>query len=270
MNVIPRNNGSIALYTQDGTALLDNSAQTFTYNGSSVINSSGQDVTAALSGGSLQAEINFGSTSSAAASSTDPGTGVLTKLNAQISKLVDAFTDSSGGTTSAFATAYSGAVTASTATGASQSGDTLASTFFTVSNGSNGQPDPSTFAVTASLLNGTAELPQTNASTIAASFDATQSYTASGLSASGVTYTQLGTAILSNFQLAANTLQTSSTNATTQQSYYQSSLTTATGVNVDSELVNLTTLQNAYAASAHVISTIQSLLSTLEAITTSS
>lgn len=260
--VMQRNNGQIALYTPNGTTLVDGVAQTFSYNGSTITNAQGQDETAGFTGGSLQAQLNFVSTSASAASSSDPGTGVIAKINAQLQTLVSAFTGSS----SAFATAYSNAVSSSTASGASQNGDTLASSFFTVSDDSSGNPDPSTFQVNASLLNSSADLPQTGVSAISDSFSSTSNYTASGLSAQGVTYTQLGTAILSNFQLAANTLKSSSTDAATQQTYYSSTLADDTGVDTDTELVALTTLQNAYSAAAHIITTVETLYSDLENI----
>jgi len=67
---------------------------------------------------------------------------------------------------------------------------------------------------------------------------------------------------------------TAATNAT-QNNTYQSQLTTQmqnrlqaeTGVNLDQELGNLTVYQNAYGASAHVISTIQSMYDALMQIT---
>src|SRR5262249_45382720 len=159
-------------------------------NGSSIIDQNGVDVTSLLAGGSLQAQTDFISTSPPAASSTTPGVGVISKLQSQLSKLVDAFTNSSGTTPSAFATAYTNAYNAST-TG-------VAATFFTVTNNGSGVPDPSTFQVTASLINGTTALPQTNTQTvaapaglisaIAASFDSTANYTASGLAATSVNY----------------------------------------------------------------------------------
>ncbi len=262
--VMHRDNGSIALYTPGGTPLIDGDAEVFGLNGGVITRSSGQNVTSSLTGGSIQAEVNFADTSNAAAISTDPGTGVIAKLQSQLTKLVDAFTNSSGSTASLFGAAYSSAVTASTASGSSQSASTVASSFFTVTNDGSGNPDVSTFNVKSTLLNGTNVLPQTGAAAISNSFTATATYTASGLAANNVTYAQLGTAILSNFQQAANTLQASSTDATTQQSYYQSTFSNTTGVNIDNELVNLTALQSAYAASAHVISTIQAMLTALE------
>jgi len=263
VTVMPRSNGQIALYTPSGTALVDGTAQTFSFDGTNITNSAGANVTSGLTGGSLQAQLNFISTSASAASSTDPGTGVIVKLQSQLQTLVTAFT----GTSSAFATAYKNAANASTATGGTQNGDTVPTSFFTVTvNGTT--PDISSFQVNAQLLNSTGSLPQTGLQAVTNSFTSTANYTASGLSVNGATYATLGTSILSNFQAAANSLQSTSSDATSQQSFYQTALANTTGVNTDSELVALTTLQNSYAASAHIITTIENMYSALENIGT--
>lgn len=264
VSVQPRANGQVALYTATGQVLVDEQvAKQFSYNGTAILDASGSDVTSSLVGGSLQAAVGFVSTSAADLSSSTAGVGTIGKLQAQIAKLVDSFTNSSGSTPSSFATAYSNAVTASTATGATQSGDTLASSFFSVLNDPSGNPDPSTFKVTATLTNGSAQIPQTGTQAIADSFNATQNYTASGLSASNVTYAGLTTAILSNFQQDANILKTQNDTATSQQTYFQQTVAQQTGVNTDTELANLVIYQNSYAASAHVMSTINQMLTTL-------
>ena len=259
-----RQNSQIAVYTPDGQLLVDGqSAQIFSYSGGHITDTNGANVTTSMSGGSLQAALDFVDTSTSAAASATPGVGTIAKLQAQLSKLVDAFTNSSGGTPSPFATAFTAAVTASTAVGASQAGATVASAFFTVTNGGNGQPDPSTLAVTASLIANSSRLPQTSAQGIADSFNSVANYTSSGLSAQSVTYTGLTTAILSTFQQTANTIQAQSTTATSQQTYYKTTLNNSVGVNIDSELASLVQFQNSYAASAHIISTINQMLSTL-------
>ena len=73
----------------------------------------------------------------------------------------------------------------------------------------------------------------------------------------------LTSTILSNFQEAASTISALNTTASGQQSYLQQSLSNTTGVNVDTETVSLATLQNTYAASAHVISVINNMFATL-------
>jgi flagellar hook-associated protein 1 len=71
---------------------------------------------------------------------------------------------------------------------------------------------------------------------------------------------------LAGFQQAASAVNAQSEPAQQQKNFYKQSLSNATGVNVDSELVYLTTLQNSYSASAHVISTINQMLQDLEGI----
>jgi flagellar hook-associated protein 1 FlgK len=255
VQIMQRANGQIALYTPQGVPLVDGAPQVFTYNGNTVTSASGQDVTNSLTGGSLQAELNFAYNGSPAAASTAPGSEVIRKLNSQLVALTNAFTGTTGSPAS-FASAYNGATT--------NTGE-LASGFFTVTLDGSGNPEPSSLAVNASLLNGTASVKAASGPAVVTALAATRSFTADGLSASG-TYSDLSTAILSNFQQAANTLSTQSATATSQQSYYQQSLSNATGVNVDNELVQLTTLQNSYAASAHVISTVNQMFQTLTAI----
>jgi flagellar hook-associated protein 1 FlgK len=260
----PRLNGQIAIYTPGGQLLIDGlQAQHFSWDGTAIHNSAGNDVTSVFTGGSMQAATDFINKTTAAASSSTPGVGVIAKFQAQMSKLVDAFTASSSGSQSDFADAYTAAVTASTATGATQAGSSVASSFFTVSNGANGQPDPSSLALNAGLVAGTANLPRTKSEGIAGSFNSAKNYSAAGLNAQSVTYAGLTSAILSSFQQTANVVSAQNDTATTQQEYYKQTLTNKTGVNIDTELSNLISFQNSYAASAHVLTTVNQMLTTL-------
>ncbi|MER2519378.1 MAG: flagellar hook-associated protein FlgK [Bdellovibrionales bacterium] len=249
-----RSNGQIALYTPSGKLLVDGGigAETFSFNGTTVLDSSGNDVRTALIGGSLEAQFNFIDTSASAASSNVAGVGVIAKLNAQLSTLV------TGLTSGLFDTAYGAAVTDSLA--GTQNGQTLDAHFFTAS----GLPlDPATFQVNANILAGTSGLPETNTQDIADSLTNTANYSASGLSATNVTYEELTTAILSNFQQTANSIIDQNDTVTTQKSYYTETLANRTGVNIDTELSNLITYQNSYAAAAHIISTVNQMLTSL-------
>lgn len=265
VSVQSRNGGQIALYTPSGQLLVDgNSAKQFSYNGTAIVDSNGTDVTSAFSGGSLQAATQFIDSSASAAASTVPGVGVIAKIQAQLSTLVGSLTSTTS--SSSFASTYAAAVTASTATGATQAGQTVATSFFTVALGSGGQPDPSSFAINTTLPAGTAALPQTGIQAIANSFTSVSTYTTSGLSAPSQTYAGLASAIISSFQQTANTINTQSTAAASQQTYYQQALSNKTGVNTDTELANLVAYQNSYAASAHVISTVNQMLTTLMSV----
>jgi flagellar hook-associated protein 1 FlgK len=261
INVQTRSGDQVAVYTTTGQPLVDGStAQSYTYNGIQISDSQGNSASSVLTGGSLQAQLDFISTTPTATNSTTPGVGVIAKLNSQLSKLVDAFTNGTGTTTSPFASAYTTAYNSSTGSGGTQNGVSVASSFFTTASGT---ADPSSFQVNSALIAGTSTLPQTGVDGISSSFTATQNYTAAGLSAKSSSYAQLTTSILSTFQQTANTISASSTNATSQQTYYKNAVASATGVNMDDELATLTALQNSYAASAHIISTVESLLTDL-------
>jgi flagellar hook-associated protein 1 FlgK len=277
VTVLQRSDGQVALYTSSGTALIDGQAIPFAVsdNGNSVVNAAGNDVSSQLSGGTLQAQTDFLSPTATTAN----GVGVITKLQSQLENFANLFVaQTPNNTGGSFADAYN---TAATGTG-EQSQD-----FFTATiDSSTGLPDLSTFAVNANLVNGTAAVKVASATAVSNTFAATNlaiqptvtgtspnytdtyatgtSFTAAGLSAQNQTYSGIANAILSGFQQAANTIQTQNATASTQQAYYQSSLSSETGVNTDSELVNLTNWENSYAASAHVISTIQSMMQTLE------
>lgn len=260
VNVQSRANGQVAVYTTSGQLLVDSGvAMQFSYDGTNVKDSNGVVVNSSLTGGSIEAELDFQDTSASALSSAIPGVGTLGKLQSQLSTLVSALTSS----TSNFASSYSSAATASTANGASQNGSTVDTSFFTVSNNPDGTPDATSFAVNADIISGDSELPETDTQSVANSFTATSTYTASGLSATNVTYAQLGSAILSGFQQAANSISSENTSASTTQSYYQTALSDATGVNIDDELTKMVAYQSSYAASAHVITTVSNMLTTL-------
>ncbi len=263
---IQRNNGQIALYTSSGTPLVDGQAQVFSVGSDqdSVVNSVGANVSSALSGGSLQAQTDFLSPTSSNAN----GVGVITNMQSQLQNFANMFISTASGS---FADQYNSATTAT--------GD-QASSFFTAGTASNGLPDLASFAVNASLVSGATSVKAGAATAITNAFNATNlsinsttnatssTFSAGGLTAQNQTYSGVATAILSGFQQAANTIQSQSATATTQQTYYQNALSSETGVNTDTELVNLTSWENSYAASAHVISIIQQMMQTLTTMVT--
>ncbi len=256
-----RSNGEIAVYTTGGQLLVDGPTSTsFSYDGTNVKDQTGAPVNGSLTGGSLQAELDFRDPNQV--TSTSPGVATIPKMQSQLSAIVAAFVNQPGGSTSLFANAYSNAASASTATTATQHGDTVDNNFFQASFNA-GVANSSSFVVNPDLLNGTSQIPQTGTQAIAGTFTTTANYTASGLTANGVTYTQLGAQVLSGFQQSANILSTQNTTNASQQSYYKTTLASTTGVNVDTQLANLVIYQNSYAASAHVITTVNNMLSTL-------
>lgn len=138
--------------------------------------------------------------------------------------------------------------------------DYLQANFFTGTDRTN-------FSVNSALIAGTITMKTSGAEAIVASFsDSTKTFTAAGLRVTSGSYTTLATSILTGFQQAANNVTSLSKTASEQQSYLEESLANETGVNTDEELVNLTALQNAYAASAHVLQTIQNMFDILRDI----
>ena len=265
VQIMQRSNDEIALYTPGGTSLVDgNSVQTFSVSpdGNSVVNSSGVDVGSVLTGGSLQAQTDFLSSST----STANGVGVVNKIISQLQNYANLFVGGATGSGS-FADTYNSATT--------DSGE-QASNFFTATLDGNGLPELGSLAVNASLVNGTTTIKEAAAEAVANTFTATNlsvnastgatssAFSATGLTVNNQNYGTIASSILSGFQQAANTISAASTTATAQKTYYQTTLSSETGVNTDTELVNLTNWQNAYAASAHVISTIQSMFTILE------
>jgi flagellar hook-associated protein 1 FlgK len=250
VTVMPRANEQIALYTPGGYMLIDGDSQSFSYDGTNVYaaGAPGIPLNTALTGGKLQALINFRATSTP--SSTDPATNVIQKLRSQANLIVSAFTTISAGPPASFAYAYDNATT--------NAGE--AASIFTGT-------DTSSFAVNPNLLDGTEVIKLAGAAPVVDTFnDSTKTFTADGLNITSSSYQTLASSILTGFQQAATSIRALSTTASSQKDYLQQRLTNETSVNVDNEIVSLTTLQNTYAASAHVMQIINSLFDTLENI----
>ncbi len=268
--VMERDNEQIALYTRNGTCLLDAQAQTFSVDtdGVTILSTSGQDVTSSLSDGKLQAQTDFLAETATSAN----GVGVITKLKSQLQNFANLFLATTPGGGS-FADAYNSATT--------DTGE-QANNFFTATiTASTGMPQLDTFQVNANLVNGTATVKKASAEPISNAFAATNAairvvsvsppvyattstFTASGITLQNLTFSGIATGILSGFQQAANTIKDQTNTATTQRDYYKNSLSNETGVNTDEELINLSNWENSYAASAHVISTIQQMMDVLQ------
>jgi flagellar hook-associated protein 1 len=129
--------------------------------------------------------------------------------------------------------------------------------------------NPSLVANAGLLYNGISGVDPTIATTMASALTANVTFAAAGNFGSSMTTT------LSNYAAQiVGQAATAATNAT-QANTYQSQLTTQmqnrlqaeTGVNLDQELGNLTVYQNAYGASARVVSTIQTMYDALMQIT---
>lgn len=257
ITTLSRGNGQIAIYTNSGYQLLDGSSiSSFSYDGTSVVSDSNPtfSLNGTLTGGSIEALVNFRDSSAAAAASTDQATGVLQKLRDQLDLIADAFLTTTTTATSGedtFAAAYN--------SGAAQAGE-LASGFFTGA-------DRTDFAVNSALTGGTAKIKFASIGAVVDSLlDSTRAFSASGLTTTGASYASLATASLTDFQQAANTLSTLGTTASDMVSYLNEKYSNKTGVNVDEEMIALIILQNVYTANARVLSVVQDLFKTLQTI----
>lgn len=252
VTVLPRNQGQIALYTTGGYALLDGPAQSFSYDGATVTSAldPSMSLNDVLTGGKLEALVNFRADSSPTSPSVDPAAEVIRKLRSQLDLVASALTTSSAGPPETFAYAYANATTGTGEATSIFSGSTR-----------------TTLAVNANLLDGSETIKIASASDVADTFnDSSRSFTADGLSITGASYETMTASIMTFFQQSASTAAQLSATSSQQQDYLKQRLANQTGVNVDTETVALTTLQNAYSASAHVIAVIQQMFAALEAI----
>lgn len=251
INVMERDRGQISIATKSGYMLLDvSNYKSFSYDGTNVT-ASGQPLSlnGILTGGSLQAAVDFRANSSPAAASDEPAQEVIRKLRSQLDAIATAFTATTSGM---FAATYNAATPALTGE--------LNTAFFTGT-------DRTTFAVDTGLVAGTSRVKQSAAKDVVDMFnDGDETFTAQGLSLTNASYTDLGIQILVNFQQSANNVSQLSEIAGSQQRVLKERLANSTGVNTDNELVSLTTLQNSYNASAKVISVINNLFDTLDQI----
>ena len=150
-------------------------------------------------------------------------------------------------------------------------------TAFTVVSSVNGQlpelsqgfftnTDRYTFAVNSELLAGTQQLKKNSAANVVTALNSNdRNFIAVGLSLTNVSYKGLMSGIIgassTNAKIVGDSAKLNAdTLAMTEQRYQQE-----TGVNLDEELANLQLLQNAYAASARLMTVIQTLFDTLQA-----
>ena len=150
-------------------------------------------------------------------------------------------------------------------------------TAFTVVSSVNGQlpeltqgfftnNDRYTFAVNSELLAGTQQLKKNSAANVVTALNSNdRNFIAVGLSLTNVSYKGLMSGIIgassTNAKIVSDSAKLNAdTLAMTEQRYQQE-----TGVNLDEELANLQLLQNAYAASARLMTVIQTLFDTLQA-----
>jgi flagellar hook-associated protein 1 FlgK len=127
------------------------------------------------------------------------------------------------------------------------------------------QINPALAANAGLLYNGTSGVDPTISSSITTALTSSTAFAAAGNFASGsnTTLSNYGAQIIGQAATAATNATQSNTYQSQLQSQMQTRLQSETGVNLDQELANLTVYQNAYGASARVISTIQTMYDAL-------
>jgi flagellar hook-associated protein 1 FlgK len=168
-------------------------------------------------------------------------------------------------------------VTAVAGAGAIQLSGTTNNTPYSVKTLANGETpelktgfftgtDRFTFKVNQSLLDGTQQLKKNSASDVVTALNSTdRTFVAAGLTVSGVSYKGMmvnivGTSVANAKSIADQAKFDSESLAQTEQRYQAD-----VGVNLDEELANVQVLQNAYAASARLLTVVQQLFDTLQA-----
>lgn len=268
VTTLNRANGQIALYTTGGYQLVDGSyARSFSYDGVDITSTDnpGMSLNTALTGGKIQALVDFRDTSATATSSTDPAVGVIQRLRDQLDTIAASLTSTVTTATSGEATFASAYNAATTTAGSTE----LTANFFTGVDPLDITGARAAIAVNTALLNGTATLKVScGDAVVTALVDGTRAFTTTGLNATGSSYANLVTASLTTFQQAASNVAKLNDTASSQKTYLSEKITNETNVNVDTEMVNLVSLQNIYAANARVISVVKDLFSILQGLLT--
>jgi flagellar hook-associated protein 1 len=252
ITILPRDRGQAAIYTKNGYNLLDVEARTFSFDGTNLTAAgSSSSLNSIMTGGKIQALINFRADNSPATASTDAGTEVVRKLRSVLNGIYSAFTTSSAGPPATFAYAYN---TPTAATGE------LATGFFTGTDRTN-------FDVATALKNGTSTVKVAAADDVTTALnDNTRTFSADGLSISNASYGSLVREIASQTQENARIIKNYADVTKAQKDFFKERYENQTGVNIDNELVALTTLQNSYSASARVISVVNELFDIIEGL----
>lgn len=122
------------------------------------------------------------------------------------------------------------------------------------------------FQINQTLLDGTQQLKKNSASDVVNALNSTdRTFVAAGLTVSGVSYKGMMVGITGNSIANAKTIADQAKFNTESLSQTETRYQADVGVNLDEELANLQVLQNAYAASARLLSVIQTLFDTLQA-----
>lgn len=241
VKTIARGDGSLAVYTAGGESLVDQDATRLTYDGT--------DITREGDTRSLNGSIRSGALAGLLAlRATGTGsTAVIGELKAQVQAFAASLTSTGAGD---FAAAYDGATTAA---------GELASGFFVMTG--------DTISVNSALLDGTATLKQAAISPASAALvSGSHGISAGGLTVTGEDYAGIARAIISALSADVGAVTSKADLAGATRTEAATRFQSSVGINMDEELANLQVLQNAYAASAKVMQTVNQLYDSLFAI----
>lgn len=244
VKTIARGDGSLAVYTAGGESLVDQDATRLTYDGT--------DITREGDTRSLNGSIRSGALAGllalrATGTGSTAGTAVIGELKAQVQAFAASLTSTGAGD---FAAAYDGATTAA---------GELASGFFVMTG--------DTISVNSALLDGTATLKQAAISPASAALvSGSHGISAGGLTVTGEDYAGIARAIISALSADVGAVTSKADLAGATRTEAATRFQSSVGINMDEELANLQVLQNAYAASAKVMQTVNQLYDSLFAI----
>jgi flagellar hook-associated protein 1 FlgK len=248
-------NGMMSVVTTSGLTLVNGStANTFSYTPSGTVTAAsvlspitlgGVDVTSQMNTGTIGALLQLRDTSLP---------GVTAQLNQFTNNLFNAASDANLQTTNS---------------GLNTTND--ANNIFADVNLTGGVDNASTITVNPSLVanptlldTGTTGQDASISQNLDAQFQNSFSFAAAGtLTPVSTTLGNYAAQIIAQAATASSNAQSNSTYQTQLQSQLSSQLSSVTGVNLDSELSNLVVYQNAYGASARVVTTLQDMYDTL-------
>jgi flagellar hook-associated protein 1 FlgK len=249
-----RPNGGMVVLTTSGQVLVDTNVGQLNYTPAGTVTATSQLSAITLNG----ANITSGITSGSLGALLTMRDQTLPNLTAQLNQ----FTNSLFGATQS-------ASLATTNSGLGATND--ANHFFADVDTSNGLDNAATIQVNPSLvanpglLNGPANNPNPAISqAMAQNLTSVQNFAgAGGLPASSTTLSAYASQIIGQLGNAASNASENNTFQSSLQTQLAAQASTANGVNLDQQLEQLMSFQNMYAASAHVISTVDAMFTTL-------
>jgi flagellar hook-associated protein 1 FlgK len=125
--------------------------------------------------------------------------------------------------------------------------------------------NPNDIQINTALLDGSLQLKRNSASDVVNALTSTdRNFTAAGIALTGVSYSGMMTGVVGNSISGAKQVSDQAQFNSDALSMSTQRYQTDTGVNLDEEIANLQILQNAYAASARLLTVVQDMFDTLE------